>query len=75
MSWDEINTALVEIDEAFEAGELGLSRDEKQHLDRIAYFAGFEEDWAPSRDDILLLEDLLARSVPSLGRMHARLPV
>jgi hypothetical protein len=75
MTWDEIHTALVEIEESFEAGELGLSREEKQHLDRIAYFAAEEEDWEPSRNDILLLEDLLARSVPSLGRMHARLPV
>ena len=75
MSWDEIHTALVEIDEAFEAGELGLSREEKKRLDLIAYFTAEEEDWEPSRNDILLLEDLLARSVPPLGRMHARLPV
>ncbi|NDD52810.1 hypothetical protein EBZ39_02850 [bacterium] len=64
MTWDEIHTALTEIDEAFEAGQLGMSRDERRLLDLIAYYAAEDWTWEPSREDTLLLEDLLARSVP-----------
>ena len=72
MTWDEIHTALTEIDEAFEAGQLGMSRDERTHLDRIAFYVVEDWSWEPSREDILLLEDLLARSVPDFVASHQR---
>jgi hypothetical protein len=64
MTFDEVHTAITEIDEAFEAGELGMSREERRHLDLIVWTAGEESGWKPSREDVILLEELLARSVP-----------
>jgi len=45
-------------------GRLALSRDEWREFHRLLWVAA-EEDYEPSREDVILLEDLLDRIEPN----------
>lgn len=57
------HTAICDVDIALMDGRLALSRDEWSDFHRLLWVAA-EEDYEPSREDVILLEDLLERIEP-----------